>query len=438
MRSLARSVAESMISPLPNPVSPISDSFLKRLRATRQRLRSLKRWCPDDVKSSPGNDRPKVSVMLITYNHGRYVAQALDSILMQKRDFKIEINVIDDASTDQTQDIALEYAKRHPDIINCYFNPQNVGHIHTQLNTIRGFQTLRGNYFALLEGDDYWTDENKLAEQVQFLDNNKCFVACAHWVQKVYDDGRPPEHFLPFKAFGRDTATMVDLVRMAGVYHLSSIVYRNVFGLTPPPALADRYSCEVTINFTYGMFGDFYCIDRYMSAYRVHGQGAFSSRSLEDLWLFHLHGYRHFAFYLGWRYWNTFAVAVLVFSHYVLLAPSRGFVSHLSWKTKALFWAHLIAAAPFCAYKGLRSRSAGAVRRFKVFISSRQIAPDFGYFWQKTKNTLAERWPGLVVVYHRRRTFRDEIGHFWRQTKNALAERWPVLLVLYHRIKGLK
>ena len=405
-----------MTAPLPNPVSPYSSTFLQRLRATRQRLRSLRTWHPDDLKLRPGDGRPKVSVMLITYNHGRYVAQALESILRQKRDFDIEINVVDDASTDDTHDIVRNYAKRYPEIVNCYFNAKNAGHLRTQLNTIRGFQTLRGEYFALLEGDDYWTDDNKLADQVRFLDGDKRFVACAHWVNKVYEDGRPAEHFLPFKAFGRDTATMYDLVRMAGVYHLSSVVYRNVFGLTPPLALADRYSCEVTINMTYGMFGNFYCMERYMSAYRVHGQGVFSRRSLEELWLFHLHGYRRFAFYLGWRYWGIFAGAVVGFSRYVLSAPRRGEVVNLCWKTKALFWMHLTAAAPFYLYGTAKRVSFVGARKVKVL------------FFHLT------RWGRLPKIEAAKPRWS---GYPSQRLKDRLVERLPFLLVLYHRLKRL-
>lgn len=290
---------------------------------------------------------PKVSVMLITYNHERYVAQALKSILSQKRNFKIEINVIDDASTDRTQEIVRAYQKKHPGLINCYFNKVNVGHVATQLNTFRGFKTLRGEYFALLEGDDYWTDNNKLAKQVAFLDENTNFVACAHQTKKFYDDGsRPPEHFLPFKAFGRNRASIESLIRMDGVFHLSSILYRNIFGLQPPPALHDPYSCEVTINMIYGIFGDFFCLDEYMSAYRVHGGGSFSTKNQEKIWLFHLGGFRRFSLYLGPRYWRIFAGTVFSFSRYVLSAPKRGEVSKLSPKAQAIVWLHFIIAAP--------------------------------------------------------------------------------------------
>lgn len=343
-----------MSLPLSNPVSPSPGIFLDRLLDTRKRLKSLRNWAPATGSLKEYEiGQPFVSVMLISYNHEKYIRKALDSILMQIRDFPIEINVIDDASTDNTQEIVREYSERYPGIVNCYFNPSNAGHIATQLNTIRGFQTLRGRYFAILEGDDYWTEPSKLAKQVAFLEGHTDFVACAHQTLKVFDDNsRPPEHFLPFKNFGRNVAEIYDLISMSGVFHLSSIVYRNVFRQSPPPCLYDQYSCEVTINMLYGVFGKFYCFDEYMSAYRVHDGGVFSGRSQEKHWRFHLFGFERFALYLGPKYWYMFARAVRGFTRYVLMAPFRSReVTTLSSSTWVLFSLHFIVAAFVCLFR---------------------------------------------------------------------------------------
>jgi glycosyltransferase involved in cell wall biosynthesis len=348
---------DNMVEPLNNPRPLENSSFLKKLIQTRGRLREVRAEYPGKWQHTlQGAAKvPKASIMVITYNHERYIGQAIESILMQERDFEIEINVIDDCSTDNTQKITRDYQQRYPQIINCYFNERNVGHIATQLNTLRGFQTLRGEYFALLEGDDYWTDQNKLKQQVNFLEEHMEYVACAHNTLKVFDDGRPPEHFLPLKAFGRERATIADLITMAGVYHLSSIVYRNVFELNPPQCLASRYSCEVTINMLYGQFGDFYCIDKYMSAYRVHDSGVFSSRTTESHWIFHLGGYRHFMLFMGVRYWTLFSRAVVGFSQYALLAHGRGVGPRLTIKSKLIFGSHLVVAGlVFSIYKLIR------------------------------------------------------------------------------------
>jgi glycosyltransferase involved in cell wall biosynthesis len=320
------------------------DPFPQRVWQTWARLRETRREYP--LRCSRATTGPKVSVMVVTYNHARFIAQALNSILSQERTFEIEINVIDDASTDGTQQIARQYQERHPDIVRCLFNSENVGHIATQLNTYRGFQSLRGEYFALLEGDDYWCDNHKLARQVAFLDLNPDFVACAHNTLRIYDDGsRPPEHFLPFKEFGRNQAHFGDVAHLAAVYHLSSVLYRNVFGLVPPKCLADPFSCEATINMVYAQFGKFYHFDEYMSVYRVHGAGVFSRRNQEDIWLFHLAGYGRFTLYLGPQHWLTFARAISGFTSYVLTAYGRGVGPKLRLKARALFSTYFFFAA---------------------------------------------------------------------------------------------
>lgn len=338
---------DGVVNPLKNP-SPLDRyTFLNMFVHTRSRMREILSVYPRRrCEVTQGAVKvPKVSIMVITYNHERYIGHAIDSILMQERDFEIEINVIDDCSSDGTQRIAREYQHRYPEIIHCYFNERNVGHIATQRNTFRGFQTLRGEYFSLLEGDDYWTDQNKLKQQIDFLEEHMEYVACAHNTLKIFDDGRPPEHFLPFKAFSRERATIADLITMAGVYHLSSIVYRNVFGLNPPQCLASPYSCEVTINMLYGQFGDFYCMNKYMSAYRVHDSGVFSSRTTENIWRFHLGGYRHFMLFMGARYWALFSRAIVGFSRYALLAHRRGVGPQLSLVSKMIFGSHLLVAS---------------------------------------------------------------------------------------------
>ena len=322
--------------------------FVARLRHTRKRFRALRRERGSvTVPCETGGERPKISIMVVTYNHERYIAPALDSILMQQRDFAIEVNVIDDASTDGTQAIVRSYQERYPAVVHCFFNARNVGHVATQLNTVRGFRTLRGEYFALLEGDDYWTDPRKLAKQIEYLDSHPECVACGHDTLKVYEDpNKEPEHFLPHKAFGRARATIDDLIALAAVFHLSSLVYRNVFRDDPPLCLADGYSCEATISMVYGQFGYVYHMPGYMSVYRVHGAGLFSTRSQEDIWRFHLFGFQRFLLYLGWRYIYAFSRAITGFSVYVLTAHRRGVGPALSLRTRLLFLVHLIVAGP--------------------------------------------------------------------------------------------
>lgn len=115
----------------------------------------------------------KVSVWLITYNHQNYIAQAIESVLMQKTNFDFEIVIGEDCSTDSTRDIIKKYEIRYPTIIKAIYQEKNVGAV------INAFEyTLprcTGEYIAFLEGDDYWIDPLKLQKQVDFMDQHKEF-----------------------------------------------------------------------------------------------------------------------------------------------------------------------------------------------------------------------------------------------------------------------
>ncbi|MCF6185625.1 MAG: glycosyltransferase, partial [Bacteroidales bacterium] len=110
-----------------------------------------------------------VSILMLTYNHEKFIAQAIESVLMQKVSFNYELIIGDDCSQDNTQKIIREYQKKHPDIIKPVLRTKNIG---ANNNFVDIFKKATGKYIALLEGDDYWTDPNKLQKQVDFLEAN--------------------------------------------------------------------------------------------------------------------------------------------------------------------------------------------------------------------------------------------------------------------------
>jgi len=128
----------------------------------------------------------KVSVIVLTYNHEKYLAQALESIVCQKTNFRFEILINDDASTDNTKKIAEEYVLKYPNIIRFFRQEKNIG------STRSGYEMLincYGEYIASCEGDDYWCNENKLQIQADFLDAHSDYSACAHEVSLVDENG---------------------------------------------------------------------------------------------------------------------------------------------------------------------------------------------------------------------------------------------------------
>lgn len=138
--------------------------------------------------------KPKVSIISISYNHERYIEDALKGFLLQKANFPIEIIIADDASTDKSQQIIKEYADQYPDIIKPILRKKNVGAIN---NFIDALDKAEGTYIAICEGDDYWTDPNKLQIQADFLDKNTQFSGCFHTVKVVYEDKSKKSYVFP-------------------------------------------------------------------------------------------------------------------------------------------------------------------------------------------------------------------------------------------------
>ena len=130
---------------------------------------------------------PQVSVVVLTYNHAEYLAQALDSILAQECAFAFEILVGEDCSTDATRAIALDYQRRYPERIRVVLSDANVGVLP---NLRRVVARVRGRYVAFCEGDDYWHGTGRLAAQVAMLDaRTDATLVHTDWVRSRYGDG---------------------------------------------------------------------------------------------------------------------------------------------------------------------------------------------------------------------------------------------------------
>lgn len=117
--------------------------------------------------ATPSHEPPLVSVCMITYNHEPYIAQAIESVLMQQTDFPVELVIGEDCSTDNTRAIVCDYRERYPRRIHLLLPEYNLGMFP---NFVATLQACDGRYIALLEGDDYWTDPFKLQKQVDFLE----------------------------------------------------------------------------------------------------------------------------------------------------------------------------------------------------------------------------------------------------------------------------
>jgi len=139
--------------------------------------------------------RPIVSVCCTTYNHESYIAEAIDGFLMQETDFRFEILIRDDCSTDKTAQIVRRYAEQYPQLIKPVYEKEN-----TFSKGVKPMPQLykiaKGKYIALCEGDDYWIDTLKLQKQVDFLEENDEYVTCIHNSLNLDMDGiQSPQKF---------------------------------------------------------------------------------------------------------------------------------------------------------------------------------------------------------------------------------------------------
>lgn len=111
-----------------------------------------------------------VSVVMLAYNHAKFISEAIESFLSQKTYFPIKLIIAEDFSTDNTREIIINYQKKYPKKIKLILQNENVG---AKKNNIDLFENLEGKYIAALEGDDYWIDPLKLQKQVDFLEENE-------------------------------------------------------------------------------------------------------------------------------------------------------------------------------------------------------------------------------------------------------------------------
>lgn len=124
---------------------------------------------------------PLVSVLMVAYNHGAYLADAVEGVIAQACEFGFELLIGEDCSQDETRRIALDYQARHPDIIRVVYSGSNVG---GDANINRIFERSRGRYVAYCDGDDYWCAPDKLARQVDLIESDEDMAAVhTDWVR---------------------------------------------------------------------------------------------------------------------------------------------------------------------------------------------------------------------------------------------------------------
>jgi glycosyltransferase involved in cell wall biosynthesis len=240
----------------------------------------------------------KVSVLMITYNHERFIAQALDSVLMQQVDFGYEIVIGEDCSTDATRAILLDYKKKYPDIIRVLLPEKNLGMLGNFAATL---DECRGDYIALLDGDDYWTSPDKLQRQVDYLDHHPECSACFHNALVVHDDAPERDHLFHEPPLQKPFYDLQDIVSSHFIPVCSTVFRARLFS-SFPEWYAGMPMQDWPLHILNAEHGTYGYIDDVMAAYRVHGGSAWSVRSrlaVLDKTIYACHTVKG---YLGGRY----------------------------------------------------------------------------------------------------------------------------------------
>ena len=207
----------------------------------------------------------KLSIVVTVYNHERYVTQAIKSILMQKVNFKYEVLIGEDCSKDSSRAILKKMENNLHDGFKFFFREHNYG---AESNFRDLYSRMMGKYFIVLEGDDFWIDENKIQRQVDFLDEHPDYISCAHNVAIVDENSNAQEFSYPECKDSEYTLNHYRKGILPGqtASHMIRNYYRyNLFdySIEAVPFAGDRRKA-----FLVASYGKVYCFQEKWSAYR--------------------------------------------------------------------------------------------------------------------------------------------------------------------------
>ncbi|WP_439582548.1 glycosyltransferase family 2 protein [Dyadobacter bucti] len=269
----------------------------------------------------------KVSVCVVTYNHEKFVAQTLDSILMQKTTFPFEIVVGDDCSKDNTATILKEYQQRYPDKIRLILHSKNLG-LNGKYNALSTFAAAKGEYIAQFDGDDYLTSPDKLQKQVEMLDAHPEYSACYHNARVIYDDNAAPPYLV--NTLAKPAVTVDDLIGEDELCFIatSSLMFRREdFARNPDPEWTNlSTSGDIPRNIMFATRGPIGYIDEVMSVYRKNRGGAsfVDNHQSADFLFNRIQMYSNINKELGYKYDQTLRKNIATYYYKLLFSREYG------------------------------------------------------------------------------------------------------------------
>ena len=239
-----------------------------------------------------------LSIVCITYNHEKFIRQTLDGFVNQKTNFKFEVIIHDDASTDKTAEIIKQYQEKYPHIIKPIFQVENKFSQGIPLLKRFVYPCIKSKYVAMCEGDDYWTDEYKLQKQVDFLEANPDYSICFHPVKFIYEDKPNKTNIHPSKKFLSQDLTFEKLLK-TNFIQTNSVVYRWRFinesfeDIIPDAILPSDWH----LHLAHAEKGKIGVINDVMSVYRRHSGGVWTDTDATNKNLHRRHGMKEIKFY---------------------------------------------------------------------------------------------------------------------------------------------
>lgn len=272
---------------------------------------------------------PMVSIVTIAYNVSKYIDEAIESVLNQKTNYTVELVIGEDCSTDNTRNIVLEYQKKYPSVVRVVLHEKNLG---LTPNCVATHNVCRGKYIALLDGDDYWTAEDKLQKQIDFLEQNADYSGCGTQATKIYENGESP-HFFGEK---NDTTYVLNDMITHRKFHTSSFVYRKEIWDKTGGIPSNISSNERAIYPMVAIFGKIKYFKESMCVYRLAGTGLNSRINYTELetdlqmlpWLqslsksFPIYKFKSFLHLCIFTYGRTKMPIAALFKHYFLFLIS--------------------------------------------------------------------------------------------------------------------
>lgn len=218
-------------------------------------------------------NNPKVSVIVATYNHEKYIRDCLESILSQKTNFNFEVLLGEDNSEDKTRDICIKYAEMYPEKISLFLHDRsNVVYIKGKptgnYNFLFSLNKARGEYIAICEGDDYWVDNYKLQRQIDALDQHKECSICFHNVIECYEDDEK-RNFLACNKKQKEITLLQDLLRRNYIPTCST-VFRNHKKRKIPKWFIESIAGDWLLHLINSQYGSILYIDEVMGVHRIH------------------------------------------------------------------------------------------------------------------------------------------------------------------------